>query len=296
MHVGTAASSKVWRRIGAVAREALLRGLSLVELRTIMMDIARARAAETQPADLVRRWREDRTVAPLPSDPRTELALRSRIWQLLPAEFVAITLSPLTPLGSASLLSGVGQNRVITTMRANELVSDPAHALALETSRRRRSGLARVHLAAASRTVAAWEHTPDMPVHELRFTLISSAPDGGGFTTEAELLGVHLDFWHEVMLALAPGGSIELVVWDATLAALLPQREGVTVTVGTSDRTPWRNPYGAAAFRLVAQVDGPVVLGDGGFVTWTQALTRNRKDRCLVSGISLDQLLALAPE
>ena len=34
-----------------------------------------------------------------------------------------------------------------------------------------------------------------------------------------------------------------------------------------------------------------MVLGDGGFVPWTQALTRNRKDRCLVSGISVDALV-----
>ncbi len=35
----------------------------------------------------------------------------------------------------------------------------------------------------------------------------------------------------------------------------------------------------------------PTEVGDGGFVTWTQALTRNRKDRCLVSGVSVDAIV-----
>lgn len=46
---GTAASTKVWRRIGVHAREALLRTLNPIELRTILADVARSRPATRPP-------------------------------------------------------------------------------------------------------------------------------------------------------------------------------------------------------------------------------------------------------
>lgn len=288
---GTAASTKVWRRIGVHAREALLRTLNPVELRTILADVARSRAAEQTPADLIKRWREDRLLMPSLLDPREALPVTAKLWEGVPAEFIGVTLSQLTSLGSGIHLGGRGQNRVITTMRGTEVLADPVHGLALEASRRRRNGHSRVHLATHARCTHAWDQAEESS-HELRFSLVSSAPDGGGLSTEADLLDLHLDYWRETVGKLVPNGRIQLTVWDATLAGLLESRgtrDGLIVVEGPSaDRTPWRNPYTTAAFRIVVDGETPVELGDGGFVTWTQALTRNRKDRCLVSGISVD--------
>ncbi len=289
---GTAASTKVWRRLGSHARDALLKGLTAVELRTILADVARARAGALTSADLIKRWREDPTLTPSTVDPRAVLVLTQRLWEAVPPDFAGVTLSPLTSLGTGSHLGGRGQNRVITTMRGTELIADPTHALALEASKLRRNGHARVHLATHARAT----HAPDPEegaAHELMFALCSSAPDGGGMSTEAELLDLHLDYWREVMGALVPHGRVQLVVWDATLGQLLESRgsRDDLIVVQAPDKTPWRNPYAAAAFRLVADGEHAVLLGDGGFVPWTQALTRNRKDRCLVSGISVDALM-----
>lgn len=289
---GTAASTKVWRRLGSHARDALLRGLSAVEIRTILADVARSRAGALTPADLIKRWREDPTLAPSTVDPRAVLTLTQRLWEAVPPDFAGVTLSPLTALGTGTHLGGRGQNRVITTMRGTELIADPTHALALEASKLRRNGHARVHLASHARAT----HAPDPEegaAHELMFALCSSAPDGGGMSTEAELLDLHLDYWRDVMGSLVPQGRVQLVVWDATLGQLLETRgsRDDLIVVQAPDKTAWRNPYAAAAFRLVADDEQPVVLGDGGFVPWTQALTRNRKDRCLVSGISVDALM-----
>lgn len=289
---GTAASTKVWRRLGSHARDALLRGLTPLELRTILADVARARASALTPADIIKRWREDRLLAPSTADPRAVLAMTQHLWDALPADFAGVTLSPLTALGTGAHLGGRGQNRVITTMRGTELVADPTHALALEASRQRRNGHARVHLATHARATHASD--PDEgAAHHLMFSLCSSAPDGGALSTEAELLDLHLDFWREVMGALVPHGRVQLVVWDATLGQLLESRgtRDDLIIVKGPDKTPWRNPYAAVAFRLIADADEPVLLGDGGFVPWTQALTRNRKDRCLVSGINVDALV-----
>lgn len=293
---GTAASTKVWRRIGVHAREALLRTLNPIELRTILADVARSRASDQTPADLIKRWREDKLLEPSMLDPREALPITAKLWEVVPPEFVGVTLSQLTSLGSGIHLGGLGQNRVVTTMRGTEVLADPKHGLALEASRRRRNGHSRVHLATHARCTHAWDHSEESS-HELRFALVSSAPDGGGLSTEADLLDLHLDYWREIMGTVVPRGRIELTVWDSTLAGLIEARgtrDGVIVVEGTSDeRRPWRNPYTTAAFRFVVDGDGdePHEVGDGGFVTWTQALTRNRKDRCLVSGVSVDAIV-----
>ena len=293
---GTAASTKVWRRIGVHAREALLRTLNPIELRTILADVARSRASNQTPADLIKRWREDKLLEPSMLDPREALPITAKLWEVVPPEFVGVTLSQLTSLGSGIHLGGLGQNRVVTTMRGTEVLADPKHGLALEASRRRRNGHSRVHLATHARCTHAWDHSEESS-HELRFALVSSAPDGGGLSTEADLLDLHLDYWREIMGTVVPRGRIELTVWDSTLAGLIEARgtrDGVIVVDSASDeRRPWRNPYTTAAFRFVVDGDGdePHEVGDGGFVTWTQALTRNRKDRCLVSGVSVDAIV-----
>lgn len=293
---GTAASTKVWRRIGVHAREALLRTLNPIELRTILADVARSRASDQTPADLIKRWREDKLLAPSMLDPREALPITAKLWEVVPPEFVGVTLSQLTSLGSGIHLGGLGQNRVVTTMRGTEVLADPKHGLALEASRRRRNGHSRVHLATHARCTHAWDHSEESS-HELRFALVSSAPDGGGLSTEADLLDLHLDYWREIMGTVVPRGRIELTVWDSTLAGLIEARgtrDGVIVVDSASDeRRPWRNPYTTAAFRFVVDGDGDEAheVGDGGFVTWTQALTRNRKDRCLVSGVSVDAIV-----
>jgi len=286
----------VWRRIGVHAREALLRTLNPIELRTILADVARSRASNQTPADLIRRWREDKLLEPSMLDPREALPITGKLWEVVPPEFVGVTLSQLTSLGSGIHLGGLGQNRVVTTMRGTEVLADPKHGLALEASRRRRNGHSRVHLATHARCTHAWDHSEESS-HELRFALVSSAPDGGGLSTEADLLDLHLDYWREIMGTVVPRGRIELTVWDSTLAGLIEARgtrDGVIVVDSASDeRRPWRNPYTTAAFRFVVDGDGDEAheVGDGGFVTWTQALTRNRKDRCLVSGVSVDAIV-----
>ena len=114
------------------------------------------------------------------------------------------------------------------------------------------------------------------------------------YEAQIDIAGYPL-YWREIIGSLVPQGRIELTVWDHTLAGLIESRgtrDDVIVVAGKDDdRRPWRNPYTTAAFRFVVQGEEPVELGDGGFVTWTQALTRNRKDRCLVSGISVDAVV-----
>jgi hypothetical protein len=52
--------------------------------------------------------------------------------------------------------------------------------------------------------------------------------------------------------------------------------------------------YAGLCFKLDAVVGGNVVeVGDGGLVDWIQLLLQNRKERLMISGVSLERLALL---
>src|SRR5215475_4571682 len=141
-------SERVWRQLEAAPRTSLTRDLSQADLQTLLLDVTRGRAADVTPARLMQRWRQDRYVEPAASDPRKVSRAEAGLWALLPGQFTGVTLSPVTPLGTCAALGPVSQNRVISTIRGSEVVSDPTNVLALEAALRRRMATDPVQLAA----------------------------------------------------------------------------------------------------------------------------------------------------
>jgi hypothetical protein len=130
-------AERVWRQLEGAPRAALEHDLSQADLQTLLLDVASQRAAAVTPARLMRRWRQDRYVMPSASDPRKVWRTEARLWALLPEEFTGVELSPVTPLGTCAALGPVSQNRVISTIRGSEVVSDPTNVLAVEAAWRR---------------------------------------------------------------------------------------------------------------------------------------------------------------
>ena len=273
------------------------------DLQTLLLSTARARAAKVTPADLMRRWREDRFVRPAVVDPRRLAAVEARIWQLLPTEVDGVELSPVVPLGTCSALAPVSQNRVVTTMRATEVLSDATNALAVEAAGRRRKQAAggQVHLAAGHRHLRAQDFGAGQSAHFRLFTLVSSARDVGSGTTQALLLTLHLGFWQKVLADLCPsaGPRLHFTVMDSPVIGerftdtVLPSLPGPVPVVDEPGRERGRGYYTDAALRITAG-DGAQELGDGGFTTWTGRLMNDAKERCLISCMATERLTALA--
>src|SRR5207244_1488088 len=120
------------------ARQALLTGLSPSELRTVLLKVAQVRAAAATPADIVRRWEADPLVRPVTADPRRVALLEAELWRLLPDDVEGVELSPVTPLGTCAAVAPGSQDRIVTTIRGSEVVSDNTNALAVEAAVRRR--------------------------------------------------------------------------------------------------------------------------------------------------------------
>ncbi len=299
------AGERVWQAVPAGTREALTR-LPPTDLQTLLIAVARARAAQVTPADVMRRWQQDRFVRPAAADPRRVAAVEARLWQLLPDEFTGIELSPVAPLGTCTAVAPLSQNRVVSTVRATEVVSDSTNALAVEAAVRRRGQekAGRADLAACQRQLRAQVFGPGAAAHFRLFALVSSARDSGSGRTEATLLTRHLAYWTDVLHTVLPHRRprIELSVFGSPVLA---ERLADTIRPGLGKhasflidkpgRTRGRGYYTGLALRITEEQSG-TELGDGGFTSWTAQLTQDAKERCLVSCIATERLTALSAD
>jgi hypothetical protein len=295
-------SERVWRQLDSAPRAALEHDLSHADLQTLLLDITRQRAATVTPARLMQRWRQDRYVTPSASDPREVWRTEARLWALLPDQFAGVELSPVTPLGTCAALGPVSQNRVISTIRGSEVVSDPTNVLALEAAWRRREAKTSedpVHLACCQTVLRAQPFdAPNAFQHFRLFALVTSARDRGSAATEALMLTTHLKFWTAALGAIAHGrhATVAYTVFgfpplterikDTVLPAVQPLPENVTQKEDP-DRQHGRGYYERAAVKLYVD---DMEIGDGGFTDWTAQLNNDAKERCFTSCISTERL------
>lgn len=287
------AERRVWARLPDGTRDSLA-ALPASDLQTLLLSVARMRASRVRPPDLLRRWREDRFVRPAPSDPRALAALEARMWRQLPADFAGVELSPVVPLGTCSAVAPQSQDRIVSTVRSAEVVSDSTNALAIEAADRRlrQPASGEVHLAACHRMLRAQRFPAGFGSHFRLFTLVSSARDTGSGTTEARLLVRHLSYWQGVL----PAEATPRLMYTVFDSPVLRERIGDTVAPAVDiaerpDRQHGRGYYVDGAIRIAAG-DGDEI-GDGGFTTWTAQLMGNAKERCLVSCVATERLATI---
>jgi hypothetical protein len=304
----SAVSRRVWRQLAADPKAALEHGLSPADLQTALMAVSRRRAAAVTPARLMQRWRQDRYVQPVVTDPGPVWQLEARLWALLPDEFAGVDLSPVAPLGTCSAVGPVSQDRVISTTRGTEVVSDPTNVLALEAAVRRQRSLAQsVGLASCHQVLRGQPFDePGLFQHFRLFALVTSARDRGSGRTEADMLTSHLRFWGGALSDVLPARPVALRytvfgfpplrerMRDTVLPALQPLSGRVAVDEDAG-RQRALGYYERAAIRIDAEADGAwQEVGDGGFTDWTARLLNDAKERCLISCVSTGRLAALA--
>lgn len=280
---------RVWADAAPDPRAALERTLPPTDLRTLLLGVSHARASAVTPAGVVRQWRDDRFVRPSGADPKALVRVAARLWEALPESFAGIALSPVAPLGTCSAVATVDQNRVVSTARGTEVVSDPTNALAVEAAVRRRSGAARVDLAVCHRVLRAQAMDgPGVSAHFELFALVSSARDAGSGRTETALLGDHVRYWAAALGGLGVRARFGITGYgDATLLTRL--RDGGLPVEDDADRTHGTGYY-SAALGITA---GGVNLGDGGVVPWTAALMGDAKERCVISCVATERLVGV---
>ena len=282
--------------------ERLSARLSGADLTTLLLEVFRRRALELSPAEVLRRYRSDRFVAPSPIPYAALRRAEDALVGALPSAAEMVALAPLTPLGTHSSVATVDPRKVIATIRGSEVAADPTNALTLEAAARRSALLGRearstaaVHLAASQRVVRAQHFgAPGMSAHFQLFGFVSAGRDVGGLVFERENLALHLRFAADAVAAAGFGeASISVTLLDPAfetvlehVTAALAEVSNVQVIADPS-RESGRGYYQGLCFKVHA---GEFELGDGGFTDWTAQLLGNRKERMLISGYGVDRL------
>jgi hypothetical protein len=294
-----AALARLLPRLGGIGMLDRLSSLSGSDFTSVMLEVARRRAAKETPASVLRRYSSDRFVVPGTvswwSLRRAEDLLLSR----LPAGTEVLVLAPLVPLGTHSALGNISQDRVVTAMRACEVAADATNALALEAAaRRRRTKEGIVRLAAVQREVRAQQVDGATSfAHFSLFALVTAGRDRGSYRFERDAMAEHLRCAAsglaaagrpEVQVALTPLSDAGTRIAALVTEELSPAPIDI---VADRDRPTGRGYYSDLCFKVNARVDGELAeFGDGGFTDWGMRLTADSKERLLISGLGVDRL------
>lgn len=310
---GTAVSPPVLDRvlpaIGGMATVEALSALSGSDFTSVMLEVARRRAARETPASVRHRYTLDRFAQPGRTPWRSIRRAEDALLGSLPDDVEMLTLAPVVPLGTHSALGTVSQHKVLTAIRPCEVAADPTNALALEASVRRRAldRTGTVKLAGLQRVVRAQQFQgAHSSAHFTLFGLVTAGRDQGSYRFERSALAEHLRFavagvaatgLQHVHVALTPlseaGERIAAAVIDELDQDRGPAAAAVIVLDHTRQRG--RSYYRDLCFKVNAHVCGTLEeIGDGGFTDWTRQLAASNKERLLISGIGVDRLAAFA--
>ncbi|MDR6905146.1 hypothetical protein J2X63_000832 [Agromyces sp. 3263] len=271
-----------------------------------LLAAARDEAAGRRPADLLHQWSTDATVGPSPVDLRTTVAYDTLALDAA-RDYEALLLSPVAPLGAASVVAPTSQDRTLSTIRASEVVSDPTNVLALEAARRlqvdprQEVRLCATHQVLRMQPVAGGEgHTRHFRLFVLADAGAGLADDGFEVAAVAAQLAVHrrmldaaasargLD-WERPLAIVRTDGTLPALGKRVTaaIAASQPDVEVRAETLASTYYHGLRLGFGvhdrAGAFREVV---------DLGVFDWVAQLTSNRRHRYVASAIGI-QLLPL---
>ena len=290
-----------WTRKGlpAEAREALASGLPASKLWSVLLGVLEARAVRRTPASLHEQWRQDRFVQPSYIDQRSLHEIDGHLLALA-AAFEAVELSPLAPLGACSSVALASQNKVVSTTRGTEVVSDPTNILALECAKRLKddSGL-HIRLASSHRCVRAqvFPKRPGFAAHFRMFCLVSAGHERENREFLSGALAEHINTH---VAALERLGQHGYLTQDYRVRLLATQRNvQLAERIATSVNAEVRHQvldhayYDGIRFMIdvrVAQGD-EIPLIDGGAFDWLRKLCSNNKLTFVASAIG-SQLMA----
>jgi hypothetical protein len=290
-----ATNERTWTRagVGEAVHASLARGLAASELWSLLLGVIEQRAAQRTATTVREQWEKDRFVWPATTDQRTLHALDGHLLAAAPT-FEALEFSPLAPLGACSAIALTGQNRVVSTIRGTEVVSDPTNLLALESARRWRADPARiVKLATCHRCVRA-QPVPDRPYYAAHFRMFALGTAGHERKDQClrvEALTEHiLTHWNALNRLEAHGYDFPA----RTIKILTsPAREPIGRRVAGALALPvvfeplTHGYYDGIRFMIGARSPGgeDVPLIDGGAFDWLDKLASNRKLVFVASGL-----------
>ena len=288
-------------RIGAPAFDQLASELSGSDLHSVLLEVMQRRATSRSPADVLAHYERDPFCTPAIADLRENHAVDGHL--LAAADrFEALGLSPVAPLGVSSAVAHTSQNRVVSSLRMLEVVSDPTNVLALECARRLRGHWdTPVHLATCHRVLRA-QPVPSLPAHSQHFSMFALATGGReakdhAFTVDTLVLHIRtiLRAIERLELHGYSFGARRVVILTTSERTAVGDRVAGLLDLATA-RAPLEHAYYSGGLRYQIWVTAPdgaeVPLIDGGAFDWLTRLAANRRAVFIATGAGA-QLIVL---
>ena len=288
--------------------ENLVNKLPASDLQSLLIAVFEKKAGQISVDKLYRNYVQNPYV--LPSDVNARIALQFDLLinDLLPQKMTMLELSPLSPLGTCAAIATVSQNKIVSTIRNTEVVSDATNLMTLECARRRKMLLKEytkstevVRLCSSHRhtrvqSLKDSKHSPHFRI----FCISSAGRDRGSSAFEVEQLAEHVGFYLELLKQAEKLGfksknrAVTFTLLEDPIAkelvhqkVMLPLQARFPENSFDFDeqRTRGRNYYKTACFNIAVQNEKgeSFDLCDGGFTDWTQKLVNSKKERLMNS-------------
>jgi hypothetical protein len=276
----------------------LAENLSGSQLNSLLLAFFGKLAARTTPTDLARQFAHNRFVRPATIDTIQYKELELQALRLAQAQaFIPLTLSPLSPLGTSSVVGEVNQNNVVSAVRGTEVISDATNVLAIKMAAEFKKQKSReiIKYATTHRHVRGQYFTnPAYSAHFGVFCLASGGLDTGGYAFETQQLCEHLQVHFSLLTSLFDKANLSLKIYlrkeDAFLRQSISQALAKeTYTFQLEEAYQKGDYYETIQFKLFLHYKGMALdLADGGLVNWTQKMIPNKKHRLFISGCGLE--------
>ena len=289
----------VRRGLDPSALQQLATGMPGTELWSLLLEVMEHRARARTRTAVCDQWARDRFVQPAAVDPRVLMHIDQQLFAVADS-FEAVELSPLAPLGTSSVVAPTSQNRVVSTARGSEVVSDPTNVLALDCARRLRVDATQIVKFATSHRCVRAQEIPKQPGFAAHFRLFCLATAGHetkdhAFTVDA--LTEHIRTHLRALELLEQNGyavrNTGVTLFSTAERRALAERIGSGLSNVAVKHEVLTKPYyyGLRFMINVAGSEAEIPLIDGGAFEWVATLASNRKLVFVASAIG-SQLIA----
>lgn len=300
---------KVLDRTGHPELLRVLRDLSGSELNSLLLELFHEKTKTISAPRLLRNYQLNRFVKPaeLPV-----LPLKETEYDLLKifkaSSFEPIELSPVTALGSCSVVAPANQSKILSALRGTEVLADGTNAMALHISDlKKRSCWVPKFPSDKMRLATIQRHVRTQPITGKGFTphfkigcFATSGMDTGNLMFERESMLEHVQLMKRIFENYYKVERMSLRLLCRTgypdsfqLAKAVENYLSANISNIRLDIVDRPEPHTAYYRGLQYKVDiqwkqQTFEIGDGGFVDWTQQLLQNKKERFLISGFGFE--------
>lgn len=286
------------------------------DFQSLMLAVFHEKAEKTKVSNILSTIEISNFVQPSDVESRDLTSFDSLAYRTLPERYKGVELSPLVPFATNYVLGGISQNRVMSTSRNSEVISDPTTALALLCAKERTALVksdskdsTEVTLATSQRVIRQDSIKKEgYSQHFKTFTLAVAGRDVGFERFEKENLYEHISTFIDIINSLNHEGNY-LMEDISVVFSNVGDNQGLTEMINnilipelqkrfpgvnfTFDKERTSNYYKTICYSMFATPSGsetPFSIAGGGLTDWSEKLVGSKKERLLVGSIGSETI------